>query len=65
MIIEKHGTEKFSYLKHGAVFEFEGEIFLKITEYHEVNAVDLNTGCLYNISPDQAVIIFNEAKVVL
>lgn len=65
MIIEKNGTKKLSCLKRGEVFEFNGDIFLKIREHHDINAVELATGNLYNISPEQEVIIFNEVKVVL
>ena len=66
MKIERIGkTRKFGDIARGELFEFNNDIFLKVRDYFDINAVEIKTGNLYNINPDQEVVIFNDAKVVL
>ena len=65
MNIGKHIDKKVCNIKRGVAFDFEGNIFLKINDYFDVNAVELKTGLLYHINPNQRVTIYDNAKVVL
>lgn len=64
MKIKNHRTKNVASIKCGVAFDFAGDIFIKTRDYHDVNAVDLKTGFLFHINPDQEVTIY-DAKVVL
>lgn len=65
MIIEKLWTVKLCKISRGQVFEFDGNLYMRITDYYDVNAVALKTGCLFNIDIEQEVTLYDNAKVVL
>lgn len=50
----------------GGVFKsLSGRTFMKIVSLHEIQAVNLANGCIYNFGSEARVEYFEKAKVIL